>query len=120
MAPDSVTCLAYIEVFSPPFDSIEVTLDTIPLLDTTKVKFLAGSLTVLNGVCGNLDCDPGNTVDIADLTILIDHLFINFEPLCSPLGLSNVDCDPNNTVDIADLTVLIDHLFINFTPLCCQ
>lgn len=119
-APDSTTCLAWTQVFAPPFDSMEVVLDTIPILDTNKVKLNAGTLTVLSGVCGNLDCDQNNTVDIADLTVLIDHLFISFTPLCSAVGLANIDCDPNNTIDIADLTVLIDHLFINFTPLCCQ
>ncbi len=59
-------------------------------------------------------------VDIADLTFLIDHLFINF-PLLACREEGNIDGDPNGDVDIADLTFLIDHLFINFPPTAdCQ
>ena len=61
---------------------------------------------------GNVDGEGG--VDIADLTFLIDHLFINFPELpCDEEG--NVDGDGG--IDIADLTFLIDHLFINFPSL---
>lgn len=65
---------------------------------------------------GNIDGDAMGTIDIADLTFLIDHLFINFTSLdCT--GKANVDGDTQGTIDIADLTFLIDHLFINFPPL---
>ena len=67
------------------------------------------------GLAGNIDDDPADIVDIADLTFLIDHLFINFPPLACPEE-GNVDGDPAGIVDIADLTFLIDHLFINFPP----
>ncbi|MBU0982299.1 MAG: C10 family peptidase [candidate division Zixibacteria bacterium] len=63
--------------------------------------------------------DP--TVDISDLTDLISHLFISFEPLCcvdeadiSPLIAGG---SPDGTVDVGDLTALIDHLFISFPAL---
>ena len=69
---------------------------------------------------GNVNCDAGDVVDIADLTALIDYLFINFTPLCCPEE-ANINGDAQGTVDIADLTALIDHLFINFTPTApCQ
>lgn len=69
---------------------------------------------------GNIDLDPFGTVDIADLTFLIDHLFINFPELpCT--DQANIDGDLEGKVDIADLTMLIDHLFINFPQLpFCQ
>lgn len=66
------------------------------------------------GTVGNVDADPSDGVDISDLTVLIDHLFINNNPLvCEAEG--NTDGNPG--VDISDLTVLIDHLFINNNPL---
>lgn len=72
------------------------------------------------GVTGNIDCDPGNTVDIADLTVLIDHMFISLNPLCCRES-GNVDGDPTGEVGLADLTTLIDHLFINLLPTAaCQ
>ena len=74
-----------------------------------------GSQSCCIGVSGNVDCDPNSVVDIADLTVLIDHLFISLTPLCCREE-GNVDGDPNSVVDIADLTFLIDHLFISLIP----
>ncbi len=65
------------------------------------------------GVRGNVDGDGGESVDIADLTVLVDHLFISFTPLiCETEGDMVIDA----SVDIGDLTFLVDHLFISFTP----
>lgn len=63
---------------------------------------------------GNIDCDPGQVVDIADLSSLIDNLFISFAPLCCEKA-GNTDGIPG--VDIGDLSRLIDNLFISFAPL---
>ncbi len=69
---------------------------------------------------GNIDCDPGDNVDIGDLTSLIDNLFVTFTPLCCTQE-ANCDGDPGGNVDIGDLTSLIDNLFVSFTPLAgCQ
>ncbi len=66
------------------------------------------------GTRGNVDNDPLQGVDIADLTTLVDHLFISFVPLaCADEG----NIDGIGGVDIGDLTALVDHLFISFTPL---
>lgn len=78
----------------------------------------SGSCTIsgpcCTGLTGNVDCDPGESVDIADLTRLVDHLFISFSPLCCP---AEANIDTVGGVDIADLTLLVDNLFISFTPL---
>jgi len=67
------------------------------------------------GLSGNIDGDPEETVDLGDLTALIDYLFISFTaPEC--MEEANVDGDLSGTVDLGDLTALIDHLFISFTP----
>lgn len=68
------------------------------------------------GDVGNVDGDGADAVDISDLTVLIDHLFINNQPLGCP-DEANTDGDVGGQVDISDLTVLIDHLFINNSPL---
>jgi len=64
---------------------------------------------------GNTDCDPGEIVDIGDLTLLIDYLFISFDPICCPAE-ANIDGDQESIIDIGDLTRLIDYLFITYTP----
>lgn len=73
-------------------------------------------LTCCLGTTGNVDCDPMDQVDIADLTFLVDHLFITNPPLCCKAE-GNIDADILCQVDIADLTFLVDHLFITNPPL---
>ena len=59
-------------------------------------------------------------MDIADLSLLIDHLFLTLTPLSCPEE-ANTNGDPLGEIDIADLTALIDYLFVDFTPLApCQ
>lgn len=67
-----------------------------------------------NGKVGNVDCDPEDNVDIADLTALVDHMFVSFDPLCC---YKESFLDYNAWVDIADLTIMVDHLFLTFTPM---
>ncbi|MBI5266242.1 MAG: hypothetical protein HY851_03315 [candidate division Zixibacteria bacterium] len=63
------------------------------------------------GTRGNVDCDYTDNVDIADLSLLIDYLFISLAPLPS---IDEANVDGEGGIDISDLSVLIDGLFINF------
>jgi len=68
----------------------------------------------LMGECNDVD----QSVDVGDLTDLIDHLFINFTPLCCVEEADLMpESSPDGQVDVSDLTELIDFLFINFQPL---
>jgi hypothetical protein len=66
-----------------------------------------------SGATGNIDCDPGNGIDISDLSRLIDFLYVSFEPLCC---VESADTDGQPGTDIADLSALIDYLYISFSP----
>jgi hypothetical protein len=69
-------------------------------------------------VCGNVDGDPGGGIDIADLSALIDYLYISLIP---PVGLAqaNIDDSPDLGVDISDLSALIAFLYLGGpTPTC--
>ena len=66
------------------------------------------------GSSGNIDCDAADRVDIADISTLIDHLYLSNRPLCC---LEQADCDGVGAVDIADLSALINYLYISFLPL---
>jgi hypothetical protein len=55
------------------------------------------------------DLDHSGTIDIADIAILIDHLFINMEPLLYP---EEADVDGRAGVSIGDIFYLINYLFI--------
>jgi hypothetical protein len=65
---------------------------------------------------GNIDLSPDRLVTMADLTILIDHLFIDLTPLMCPVA-ANLDQSLDGLVTMDDLTVLIDHLYITLAPL---
>ncbi|RKX25434.1 MAG: hypothetical protein DRP45_05925 [Candidatus Zixiibacteriota bacterium] len=67
------------------------------------------------GTTGNIDCDPLESVDGADLSVMIDRLFITpSAEFCCP-GEANLDY--TSGVDGGDLSVLINHLFINLDDL---
>jgi hypothetical protein len=66
------------------------------------------------GDMGNVNCDPYDVVDITDLQVLVDHLFISLAPLCCE---EEADLDYSEEVDVTDLNILNDHLFISLDPL---
>lgn len=63
---------------------------------------------------GNINCDPGDAVDISDIQALIDNLFLTLTPLCC---YEEANVDFLGTVDISDLQVLIDNQFLTLTPM---
>jgi hypothetical protein len=67
------------------------------------------------GYTGNIDGSPHEQPDVADLTMLIAHLYLTGRPLPCPTE-ANLDGDVNGDVDIFDLVVLIDHLFMSRQP----
>ena len=85
---------------------------TNPLLVTITGTPVGGCC---QGLTGNVDCDPGDGTDIADLASLIDYLYISFTPLCCTRE-ANTDGSIDGGVDISDLAALIDYLYISFSP----
>ncbi|RME25845.1 MAG: hypothetical protein D6800_07165, partial [Candidatus Zixiibacteriota bacterium] len=72
------------------------------------------------GNAGNVDGSANETPDVADLAVLIDHLFISMNPLPCPEE-GNIDGDPDGTVGLLDVTALIDYLFFSHTtPAPCR
>ncbi len=65
------------------------------------------------GTVGNVDCDAQGTVDIGDLTALINNLFITFTPLCCA---NEAEFSGTPGIDIGDLTQMISTLFVTFAP----
>lgn len=68
------------------------------------------------GERGNVNADPNEDVNLTDLTVLVNHLFVTFEPLfCDEEA--NVSGDPEVALTLTDLTILVNHLFVTFQPL---
>jgi tartrate-resistant acid phosphatase type 5 len=63
-----------------------------------------------HGTTGNLDGDPGDNVDISDVTVLVDYLFFG-DPIWNCPGENDVD--RSGSTDMSDLQMLIDFLFFD-------
>ncbi|MCH7691664.1 MAG: hypothetical protein IIA17_11570, partial [candidate division Zixibacteria bacterium] len=73
--PDTIECLSWQHTAGPPWDSIEVVLDSIISLDTSRICITDGSLEVLlSYICGDANGD-GTAGDILDLIFLVDRIF---------------------------------------------
>lgn len=114
--PETLGCGAYERTSTPPWDSIEVVLDTTYVLDTSKVHLFDGTLVVLPGfLCGDLNSDQ-TVGNILDLTYLIDRLFRGGPP-SDPPAAADVNCDGSNG-NVLDLTAIVDRIFRGGPPLC--
>ncbi|MBN1212367.1 MAG: hypothetical protein JXA92_07295 [candidate division Zixibacteria bacterium] len=113
--PFESPCTGYDRVNVPPYDSVEYILDTVAYLDSTEVYIDEGSLTVLAGVCGNCNNDPGDVIDISDITFMIATLYLYGPPPENPT-LCDINCD--NQIDISDIVGLIDYLYLSHLELC--
>lgn len=71
------------------------------------------------GQTGNANCDEGGKRNLADITRLIDNVYISKEVLCCQEN-GNTNGDELNKVNLADITKLIDHVYIskNETAAC--
>lgn len=72
------------------------------------------------GATGNVNNDLEGKVNLADLTFLIDYVYISGNPPCCKAA-ANTSGDVEGKVNLADVTALIDHIYIKKTPLpACQ
>jgi hypothetical protein len=68
--------------------------------------------TCCQGYTGNTNCDPEEKHNLADITCLIDRVYVSMEPLCcEPAG--NTNGDVQGKLNLADITALIDHVYIS-------
>lgn len=68
-----------------------------------------------SGTTGNVDCSAEEIPDIADITRLIDFLYISHNALCCE---AEADVDVSGGIpDISDITRLIDYLYLSHDPL---
>jgi hypothetical protein len=105
---DGEDCLFWNEVGEGPADSFWC-CDTIlnGRLDTSKVKITKGSLTVLSGMCGDVNCD--NSINIKDITYLIKYKYKGGEEPCG--GFYRGDVNSDGSINIKDITYLIKYKY---------
>ena len=122
--PPDYPCYEWVKVHQwecPPegCDSVGVSIVTIPVIDESQVIIDHGSVTVEGWMCGDVNGDDDLT--ISDISLVIDHLFINRIPL-DLVEAGNANCSEEWPVvlTIGDISALIDRLFVTRTPLCCE
>lgn len=72
------------------------------------------------GMSGNTDCDNSGLRTLADITRLIDNVYISRTELCC-LENGNVNGDAGGLINLADITRLIDYIYISKTETAvCQ
>ncbi len=75
---------------------------------------LTGYIYIESACCqvfrGNVDGDPVDEINVADLTYLVDFLFKSGPPP-SCLEEANVDGDSSEEILVSDLTFLVDYLY---------
>lgn len=67
------------------------------------------------GVTGNASGDPLQEVNLTDLTIMVNALFVTFDPITCR-SEANVSGDAACDINLTDVTVLANHLFVTFDP----
>jgi len=65
-----------------------------------------------SGYTGNTDCLPDGKRNIADITRVIDRVYLTKTPLCCEEN-GNTDGDIDGKMNIADITRLIDNIYLS-------
>jgi hypothetical protein len=68
-----------------------------------------------DGYTGNANCSEDGLVTLADITALIDHVYLTKEELCCPEN-GNTNGSLDGLVTLADITGLIDHVYLTKAP----
>ncbi len=122
----AATDLSGIALFSLPAGSYDIFSRPYGFApsDTSMIILTSGGTIdtslILIPLCAYMpgDLDLDQSVDIADLTLLVDHLFISFTPL-PDMEHANLDASSDQSIDVGDLTLLVSHLFIDFDIIPC-
>lgn len=81
-------------------------------------QFQTAELTMTSccvGFTGNTNCDVEDKVNLADITRLIDRIYLSKTVLCCEAA-GNVNGDIEQKLNLADITRLIDHVYLSKQP----
>jgi hypothetical protein len=110
-------CLQYMEFpcdSTFPLDSLYSDTTYFATLDPDCVIIQDGSVTILQGRCG--DVDDNSTINILDITRLINFIYLSGP---APVYMQNADVDKTCAVNILDITSLINYIYRSGSPPEC-
>lgn len=92
-----------------------VTIEAVNSVGNDSQNFLitvscCGAYT--NGYTGNANCSADGRRNLADITRIIDRVYISKAQLCCEEN-GNVDGDEENNLNLSDITRLIDHVYLS-------
>ena len=67
------------------------------------------------GLTGNIDCDTEGKYALADITRLIDFVYLSKQPLCCNAN-GNLDGSSDGKINLSDITRLIDRVYLSRNP----
>lgn len=110
--PANTICYNYKRVPFGPSDSFSLDTILVGHLDTNVVFLKNGSLTVLQGVCG--DANGDNNINLLDILFLISSVYDNGPDPSNPM-LADCNCDGQQGahVNLLDILYLISFLYDN-------
>jgi hypothetical protein len=114
---DNDVCLSWQQVQFPPYDSMQIVIDTTLMLDTVLVKVTQhGYVGIVPWICGDYNGDQN--VNLTDVTLMVNYLFSGGPP---PSNFAPIDvaspCEFQ--INLTDLTLLVNRLFLGGAPLSC-
>ena len=65
-----------------------------------------------DGYTGNVDCSANGSRNLADISKIIDHVYISKMPLCCPAN-ANTNGSVDGHINLSDISRLIDHVYIS-------
>jgi PKD repeat protein len=87
--------------------------ETGAVIRTIKPPSCCGLYT--SGYTGNADCSTDGRLTLADITRLIDRIYISGIELCCDEN-GNVDGSLDDRLSLNDITYLIDHVYLTHVP----
>lgn len=106
-----------------PFASLvpEVIMSCVQFeINTAPAVITLDETSCCQGLTGNVDQDASNQVNLTDLTLLVNSLFVTFDTLPCPEA-ANVSGDLAGDVNLTDVTALTNSLFVTFeSTAACQ
>ncbi len=102
----NVSRAEFLSGYKPVWDTLSATFSVSGALTDERTLRASGFITIKGRLRG--DSNRDGTVNVADLTLLVDFLFRSGQ-LPEPLELSDVNND--GSVNILDLTKLVDYIF---------
>ncbi|SYZ71806.1 exported hypothetical protein [Candidatus Zixiibacteriota bacterium] len=111
---DGSNCLLWEKVQGPPADSFHVDSLLTGKLDSTKVALFDGTLSILQGLCG--DVNNNGVINILDVSYLINFLYKHGPALPNPYL---ADCNGKAGLNILDVSYIINFIYKHGpAPIC--